>query len=243
MSLNEHGSIGFEEVMAYLEAHGNPDSKHVLMKHGAKEPFFNTRIGDMKPLVKKIKKNHELSLALYETGNSDAMYFAGLIADESRISRDDLERWVRAAYWSMLSECAVAWVAAESPHGPELARRWIDAETETTACAGWATWGSLLSIRPNAEFDPDELDALLARVEREIHTERNRVRYTMNNFLISLGAYVPEYTERVKAAGTRVGAVRVDMGGTSCAVPDIVEYIERVHARGAIGKKKKRARC
>ncbi|TFH04440.1 MAG: DNA alkylation repair protein, partial [Spirochaetales bacterium] len=50
-----------DEVMGYLEEHGNPDTKSVLIKHGAREPFFNTRIGDMKPLVGKIRKDHELS--------------------------------------------------------------------------------------------------------------------------------------------------------------------------------------
>lgn len=232
-----------DDVMRYLEEHGNPEGKHVLMKHGAREPFFNTRIGDMKPLVRKIRKNHELSLALYDTGNSDAMYLAGLIADETRISEEDLEKWVAAAYWSMLSECAVAWVAAESPHGPTLARRWIDSDREQTACAGWATWGSMLSIRPDDEFDTEELDALMSRVERDIHTERNRVRYTMNQFVIALGAFVPEYTEAAKALGRRIGTVHVDMGGTACAVPAITDYLSKIESRGRIGKKKKQARC
>jgi 3-methyladenine DNA glycosylase AlkD len=232
-----------DEVLRYLEEHGNPEGKHVLMKHGAREPFFNTRIGDMKPLVRKIRKDHELSLALYETGNTDAMYFAGLIADEARISENDLEKWVDDAYWSMLSECAVAWVAAESPHGLTLARRWIDSDREQTACAGWATWGSLLSIRPNDEFDTAELDTLMSRVERDIHSERNRVRYNMNQFVIALGAFVPEYTEAAKALGNRIGTVSVDMGGTACAVPAISGYIAKIEARGRIGKKKKRARC
>jgi hypothetical protein len=39
----------------------------------------------------------------------------GLIADETRMSRQDLQDRVKDAYWYMLSEVAVADVAAETP--------------------------------------------------------------------------------------------------------------------------------
>ena len=231
------------EVMSFLEDHGQPQAKEMFMRHGAKDPFFGTRIADLKTLTKKIKKDHELSLALYDTGNSDAMYLAGLIADETKISKAQLKRWVKGAYWYMLSECTVAWVAAESPHGIGLAREWIDAKAEMVSAAGWATWSSLLAVRPNEELDQKEIDRLLKRVEKTIHTEQNRVRYAMNYFVIAVGAYLPEYTERAKALGEKIGKVDVDMGGTECKVALIKPYIEKIEARGSIGKKKKQARC
>ena len=236
-------SFAKEDVMLYLEEHGKPAAKPMLMKHGAKEPFFGTAIGDIKKLTKKIKKDHELSLSLYETGNTDAMYFAGLIADETRITKTDLQRWAKSAYWYLLSECTVAWVAAESPHGFKLAREWIDDDHEMIAAAGWATFSSLLTIRANDEFDVSEIDQLLKRVESTIHAEQNRVKYAMNNFVICVGAYIPEYTERAKELGKSIGKVHVDMGGTACKVPLISPYIEKIEARGSIGKKKKQARC
>jgi 3-methyladenine DNA glycosylase AlkD len=232
-----------DEVMAYLEEHGSQTAKNTLVKHGAREPFFGTRIGDMKPLVKKIKRDHELALALYNTGNSDAMYFAGLIADENRITKEQLQAWVERAYWYMLSECTVAWVAAESPFGFELAREWMQSDREQIACAGWATFNSLLSIRDNSEFDRAEIERMLDQVEKTIHDEQNRVRYVMNQFVISVGAAMPELTDRAKAIGERIGTVRVDMGDTECKVPRIKPYIEKIESRGAIGKKRKEARC
>jgi len=229
------------DVMKFLEEHGQPQAKPMLMRHGARDPFFGTRLGDMKPLAKKIGKDHALALELYATGNSDAMYLAGLIADEEQMSKSDLRRWVKDAYWYMLSESTCASLAAESRFGFELAREWIDSPKEMIAAAGWATWSSLLTIRPNEEFDRDELDGLLRRVVSTIHGEQNRVRYAMNQFVICLGAYLPEYTAQAKAAGERIGKVDVDMGGTECKVPLIVPYIEKIEARGAIGRKKNRS--
>ena len=93
-----------QEVMKELEAMATPSTKKTLVNHGAREPFFGVKIGDMKVLQKKIKKHYELSLGLYDTGNSDAMYFAGLIADEKQMTKADLNKWAKAAYWHMLSE-------------------------------------------------------------------------------------------------------------------------------------------
>ena len=232
-----------DEVLAFLEEHGSETAKNTLGKHGAREPFFGTRIGDMKPLARKITRDHELALALYETGNSDAMYFAGLIADETKVTKEQLQHWVEQAYWYMLSECTVAWLAAESPYGLELAREWMSSGDEMIACAGWSTFSSLLAIRDNDEFDVSELEQLLGTVEQTIHEERNRVRYVMNQFVISVGAAVPELTERCKEIGERIGKVRVDMGDTACKVPPIRPYIEKIESRGEIGKKRKEARC
>ena len=95
------------------------------MNHGAKEPFFGVKVQHLKTILKKTKKNHDLSLQLYETGNSDAMYLAALMADENKMTKEHLENWVSNAYWSYLNEYAVPWIASESHFGLELAQRWI----------------------------------------------------------------------------------------------------------------------
>lgn len=43
--------------------------------------------------------------------------------------------------------------------------------------------------------------------------------------------------------GEKIGKVHVDMGGTACKVPLATEYIQKVIARGNLGKKRKVARC
>ena len=233
----------FEEIMQFLKDHENPNGKKVLMRHGAHDPFYGVRIGDLKKVVKKVKKNHELALRLYATGNSDAMYLAGLIAEEDRMSKQDLQDWVRAAYWYMLSEVAVADVAAETPFWNELAREWMESEREMIACAGWGTYSAAISTRANEELDFEEISELLYVVERSIHSAPNRVRYDMNNFVICAGSYIPALSEKAKRVAESIGKVSVDMGGTACKVPYAPEYITRVIDRGNLGKKRRSARC
>src|SRR5215469_11071312 len=109
-----------KEIMAELKELGDPQIKSILQKHGMREPLFGVRVGDMKPIQKKIKKDYQLAKDLYATGNGDAMYLAGLIADDEKMSVSDLQTWVRQAVSQTICEYTVAWVAAGSPHGYQL---------------------------------------------------------------------------------------------------------------------------
>jgi 3-methyladenine DNA glycosylase AlkD len=236
-------SVPAEKLLAELQSLGSESIKKVLMKHGAKEPFFGVKIEHLKKIQKRIKKDHDLSLALYDTGVSDAMYLAGLISDPQKMTKAQLNKWLKGAYWYMLSCFTVPWVASESRFGFELAREWIDSPKEQAASAGWCTWGSLLAIKPDEELDHAEIEKLLNRVQKEIHTAQNRVKYSMNNFVIAVGTYVPALAAKAKGVGKAMGVVEVDMGDTSCQVPSAIQYIEKVEKMGRQGKKRKTAMC
>lgn len=232
-----------KEVLTELESYGDESTKKTLAKHGAKEPFFGVKVQDLKKILKKTKKNHELSLALYATGNSDAMYLAGLMADETKISKKELQQWVEQAYWSYLSEYTVPWVAAESPYGMELGLKWIKSKKENIASAGWATLAYFTGVNQDEDLDIATYRNLLKQVEDQIHQSQNRVKYAMNGFVISIGSNVKELTNDAIAVGKKIGAVSVDMNGTACKVPLATLYIDKVIKRGSVGKKRKTARC
>src|ERR1051325_1136911 len=105
------------EIMSQLEALGSESYKRILFNHGVKEPVFGVKIEELKKYQKAIKKDYQLALDLFDTGVYDAIYLAGLIADESRMTKDDLRGWLEKSTSDVVAEFAVAWVAAEGPHG------------------------------------------------------------------------------------------------------------------------------
>jgi len=226
-----------------LQQLGNESTKKVLVKHGAREPFYGVKVEDLKKIVKKVKTDYPLSLELYNTGNSDAMYLAGLIADPIKMTRDDLNNWVEKAYWYYLSEFTVPWVTSESRYGIELALQWIDSDKENIASAGWATFASIAAVKQDSEIDAVLFNKLLERVSKTIHKEKNRVRHTMNNFVIAVGGYCTHLSKDAINVASTIGKIQVDMGGTACKVPDANEYIQKMHIRNLLGKKRKSARC
>lgn len=235
--------MNFNEVMEALEAMGTEQTKSTYERHGAKEPFFGVRIGDMKKLVKVVKKDQKLVLELFDSGNYDAMYLAGLTINPKMISKELLQHWVKQASWYSVAEYTVASVAAESPYARELAMEWIQAPDEMIAVGGWSTYANYVSVAPDEELDLEEIRSLLKTVRTTIHSERNRVRYTMNTFVISVGAYVVQLTEEAKAVAAEIGKVHVDVGNTACKVPLATDYIAKIESMGKIGNKKKTCIC
>src|SRR5258707_4690714 len=172
------------EIVEELKPLGSESIKKVLMKHGIQEPLLGVKVEELKKIQKRIKKDYQLALDLFDTGISDAMYLAALIADDARMTRKDLQRWAEGAYWYNLSEYAVPWVAASSPHGREMALEWIESPKENVASTGWGTFSSLVGTTDDSELDLAELKKLLKRVEKTIHSQANWVRRAMNGFVI-----------------------------------------------------------
>src|SRR5262245_28287099 len=119
-----------QDILDEIRPLGSESYKQTMMRHGAREPVFGVKIEDLKKIQKRIKHDYRLALDLYDTGNHDAMYLAGLIADDEKMTKKDLERWAQQASCPMHAEYTVPWVAAGSKHGRELGLKWIDSKKE-----------------------------------------------------------------------------------------------------------------
>ena len=233
-----------KEILEELKPLGRESYKRVLVNnHGIKEPCFGVAVSELKKIQKRVKKDYQLALDLYDTGNYDAMYLAGLIADDERMTREDLQRWAEKAYARVLAGATVAWVAAGSPHGWEMALKWIESAQNQVAAAGWATLSSLVAIKDDTDLNLPELKQLAQRVQRTIQQAPDAVRCQMNGFLIAVGSYVQPLMEFAIQIGEKIGPVTADLGNNSCQIPYAPDYIRKVQKRGAIGKKRKSAKC
>ncbi|WP_295995656.1 DNA alkylation repair protein [Rugamonas sp.] len=232
------------EIVQQLKALGQDSYKNILLKHGAAEPVFGVKIEELKKIQKQVKKNHQLALDLCDTGIYDAMYLAGLVADDVKMSKAELEHWVATSRCVMIGEYTVPWVAAESLHDRELGLAWIDSAEESVAASGWVALGGLLSIKDDADLDLPELKKLLQRVQQTIHQQAPRVRHTMNGFVVAVGSYVQPLTELALQTAATIGPVAgADDGGGKAVLSSAADAIAKVQKRGAIGKKRKTTKC
>jgi len=143
----------------------------------------------------------------------------------------------------MISEYTVPWVATENPEGRPLAKEWIESPEGRVATCGWCTYSGLVSMQPDDALDLAEIEGLLEFVVEKINKAENRVRHTMNGFVIAVGGYVKPLNAKAKATARKLGTVEVDMGDTACKVPLATASIEKIEAMGRLGQKKKTIRC
>ncbi|QSB09169.1 DNA alkylation repair protein [Lysinibacillus fusiformis] len=232
-----------EMVLQELEALGKERTKKIYMSNGANEPLFGVATGAMKPIAKKIKIDQALAEALYATGNYDAMYFAGVIADPKAMTVEDFNRWIEAAYFYMLSDYVVAVTLAEAPIAQEVADAWIASGEELKMSAGWSCYCWLLGNRKDSEFSESKLANMLEVVKNTIHDVPERTKSAMNNFLYTVAiSYVPLHEQAV-ATAQAIGPVEMKRDNKKSTLLHAYETIQKEVERGRVGFKRKYVRC
>jgi 3-methyladenine DNA glycosylase AlkD len=136
-------------------------------------------------IAKSIGKNHDLGLALWETGLHDARILAVLISQPERVTPGQMEKWVRDFdNWDVCDgSCCHLFVDAAPAW--EKAFAWSSRKNEFEKRAGFALAAYL------AVHDKDAGDAayrnFLKVIEREAWDERNFVRKAVNWALRNIG--------------------------------------------------------
>ena len=232
-------------VMADLKKKGTEKTRSTFIRHGAPaEHTLGVSIADLKTIAKIIKGQQSLACQLYETGTFEAMYLAGIVADGAQLTKKQLQTWAEsAASMPMISEHTIPWLAVENPNARELAIAWIASKKEGVAASGWSTYSGLVKTKPDDSLDLAEIENLLNSIVKGVHNAPNRVRSTMNSFVISVGAYVKPLKKQAKQTAQQIGDVSVDVGDTACEVPLAIDHIAKLEASGRANKKKKTIRC
>ena len=232
-------------IMAELKKKGKESTRKIYARHGmVTENMYGVSVADLKVIAKTIKGKQALACDLYATGNMDAMYLAGMVADGAKMSVKELNAWAEgAANLQMIAEYTVPWVTVENAQGRELALEWTKSKKEHVSSSGWCTLSGLVATKPDSALNLVEIEGLLGRVVKEIKGAQNRVRYTMNGFVIAVGIYVKPLSKQAKAAARQIGVVSVDVGDTACDVPVATDRIEKIEASGRAGQKRKTIRC
>lgn len=235
--------MDFTTVMQELETLGKERMKKMYMSNGAHEPLFGVATGAMKQIAKKIKINQALAEELYTTGNYDAMYFAGIIADPKGMTEEDFDRWIDAAYFYMISDYVVAVTLSESDIAQDVADKWIASGDELKMSAGWSCYCWLLGNRKDHEFSEGKISNMLDRVKNTIHDVPERTKSAMNNFVYTVGiSYVPLHEKAVETA-KEIGIVEVKREKKKSSFLNAYESIQKELDRGKLGFKRKYVRC
>ncbi|AST91242.1 DNA alkylation repair protein [Sutcliffiella cohnii] len=235
--------MDFETVMQELETLGKERTKKMYISNGAREPLFGVATGAMKPMAKKIKINQLLAEQLYATGNYDAMYFAGIIADPNAMTKSDYDRWMDGAYFYMLSDYVVAVTLSESGIAQDVADKWIASGDELKMSAGWSCYCWLLGNRKDHEFSESKISEMLDRVKNTIHDSPERAKASMNNFLYTVGvSYIP-LNEKAIVTAQEIGIVEVKRENKKSSLLNAYENIQKDMDKGRLGFKRKYVRC
>jgi len=164
------------------------------------------------------KTNHELAIALWETGNIDAQLLATLLIKPQNLSIDEMDRMVRSVNFVQVAEWLNSYVVKNHPEKEALRKEWMATDDPWAARAGWTLTAERVSKSPKGL----DLPAILDRIESEMRDAAPEVQWTMNSCLAGIGIHAPKHRKRAIAIGETLGIYRdypVSKGCTSPFAP------------------------
>ncbi len=184
------------------------------------ESYLGVGLTKLRALAKKIRRDHDLALALWDTGIHDARLLATMIADPKRITKEDVLRHAADFDFWDLSDNYCRSIIAATPLRRAFIMEWMDAKDE------YLQRSAYILLAAHARADTEEKDSWfdkhVTRIEKTVQKQRNWVKEGMILALIAIGARNPILRERVLAAAEKTGRIDVDYGQSSCTAPDVV---------------------
>jgi 3-methyladenine DNA glycosylase AlkD len=221
-----------KEILNQLKSLGDEKVRAQNTKRGAGDNQFGVKLGDIRALAKKLKTNHELAKALWETGNLDAQFLATLLIKPTALSADELERMVRSVTFAWVADWLHSYVVKEHIAKETLRQKWMTSDDRWAARAGWQLTAGRVAKSP----DGLDLTALLDRIETEMGSAAPEVQWTMNSCLAEIGIHHPKHRKRAVAIGEKLGIYRDYPVSKGCTSPFAPIWINEMVRRQSAAK-------
>ena len=141
-------------------------------------------LGQLRSMGRPYRHDHALALELWESGIHEARLLATVIEDPAKITRAQMERWVRDCdNWAVTD--ALAFVFDRTRFAEAKAERWSLRKAEYVKRAAFSIMAGMAVHRKEL---PDEIFLrFLTIIKREATDERNFVRKAVNWALRGIG--------------------------------------------------------
>ncbi|MBO6515127.1 MAG: DNA alkylation repair protein [Bacteroidia bacterium] len=193
-----------EEVLEELRGLAEPEK--VLFKQKKFGVIANNSLGvyqrDLNALARRIKKNDQLALELFDTGLYEARVLCSKIYSPKNVTSDLMEKWVVTfENWEICDSFSMA-LFAKSPLAMEKIDQWIKREREFEKRAGFATIAALCMADKKAPNDVFE--NFLNYIEQASNDNRLYVKKAVNWALRNIGKRNPDLNKAAISTAQRI---------------------------------------
>ncbi len=172
--------------MDELASQASEESRAGMARYGINVGHaFGVSVYELRRMAKGLGRDHELALALWDTGNHEARLLASMVDDPTAVTESQMEAWAAAFdSWDVCDQ-VTSNLFDKTPFAYDKVRAWSAAEDEWVKRAAFATAAALAVQDKKA---PDErFLAILELVRREAGDGRNFVKKAVNWALRNIG--------------------------------------------------------
>jgi 3-methyladenine DNA glycosylase AlkD len=187
-----------------------------------------TKLGDLRTIAKDIKKDHELAMELWSSGEYLARQLAILIMDKKLLTQeliDELEKDIRTHNEEeqlQLIDWLMAHQLSKDKKTVALMESWLDSPSSLQRRIFWYYQGRLRWV---GQAPPPNTEYLLSLLEERIEEEKPEVQWAMNFTAAQIGIFQPEFRARCIALGEQTGLYRDEVVKRGCTPNYLPELI------------------
>ncbi len=188
----------------------------------------NTKLGELRKIAKEIKKDHELAMELWSTGEFLPRLLAILIMDKKLLSEEVLNMLDKdmQSHPSKERTNLMDWLMAnqltKSKKTIALIESW---ENSPSALQRRTYWYYQARLRWTGQTPPDNTEELLSAIEANIAKEKPEVQWAMNFTAGWIGVYDEKYRERCMKIGEKTGLYKDEIVAKGCTPNYLPEFI------------------
>jgi 3-methyladenine DNA glycosylase AlkD len=174
------------EALAWLERHGTKKTRDGMAGYGiTAKKAFGVTMGDIRVLAKRLGTNHDLAVALWNTGVYEARMLTAFVADPQKLTAAQMDQWCRDFdSWAICDTLCFA-LFDRSPDAFDKVKAWAKSNDEFIKRAAFALL-ACLALHDRGVGDEPFLK-LLPLIERACMDGRNFVKKAVNWALRAIG--------------------------------------------------------
>ena len=175
-----------DDVVKWLEANGSKRGRDGMARYAIpSDKAFGISVGALRQQAKRIGSNHELAMALWDTGWYEARMLATFIDEPERVTAAQMDRWCRDFdNWAIVDTACFA-LFDRTPHAWSKVTQWAGHRDEFVKRAAFALLWSL-TVHDRVSGDQPFLRAL-ALIEHSAADDRHFVSKAVNMALRATG--------------------------------------------------------
>jgi 3-methyladenine DNA glycosylase AlkD len=175
-----------EEIISELRKHYNQKNVDGMARFGiVSENAFGISAPVIKSFAKKIGKNHELALKLWQTGYYDARVIAFLIDDPKLVTKSQMNNWVRDFDSWAICDGTCCYLFRKTPFAFEKIHEWADRKEEFVRRTSFSLM-AYIAVHDKKRDDKDFLQ-FFPLIKKYSVDERNFVKKAVNWALRQIG--------------------------------------------------------
>lgn len=194
-----------DDVLQWLEHEGTKEVVEGMKRYGIpNDRAFGVAMGDMKRYAKKIGKNHQLALALWETGWYEARTIAAFVDEAEKVTRLQMDDWASDFDSWAICDTTCFHLFDRTPFAWEKVFEWAPSPEEFVRRAAYALIWSL-SVHDKAASN-EQFELALQLIEESEPDTRPLVNRAIDMALRATGKRNIELNRAAIKTGTRLAA-------------------------------------